>query len=255
MSGVLDGSLALVTGAAQGVGEVAALRLARDGALVAVNDRIDTPALQDVVARTGGLAAPADVSSFTETRAMVERVTAEAGRPIDVLVANAAVETMGDFLEQSDEDFWRQVDVNLTGTIALIQAVLPGMRELGHGRIVIMSSIWGITGYPRAVGYAASKAGTISLTKALARELGPEGIRVNAIAPGVIDSPQIAVDAEDAGMTLDELRDFYRARTPVNRLGQPEEFASLISHLARRDTTPFAGQVIQPNGGSEVAWA
>ena len=254
MSAPLDATVALVTGAAQGVGETTALRLAADGATVAVNDRVDSPELRSVVERCGGVAAPADVSDHAAVKAMVAAVVADAG-PIDVLVANAAVETMGDFLEQSDEDFWRQVDVNLTGTIALIQAVLPAMRRRGHGRIVILSSIWGITGYPRAVGYAASKAGTISLTKALARELGPEGIRVNAVAPGVIDSPQIEVDARDAGMTLDEIRAFYASRTPANRLGQREEFAALISFLVRRDTALFSGQVIQPNGGAQLGWA
>ena len=254
MSGPLNGSVALVTGAAQGVGEVTALRLAADGARVAANDVHATPALESVAKRCEGLVAAADVSDIDAVSSMVAEVEAAAG-PIDVLVANAAVEEMGDFLTQSDQSFQRQVDVNLTGTIALVQAVLPGMRRRGSGRIVLMSSIWGITGYPRAVGYSASKAGLISLTKALAQELVDDGITVNAIAPGVIDSPQIEVDARDAGMTLDEMRAFYAARTPAGRCGQPSEFAALIAFLARPDVTCFNGQVLQANGGAQLGWA
>lgn len=185
---------------------------------------------------------------------MVAKIAAEHG-PVEVLVANAAVETMGDFLTQSEDEFWQQVHVNLTGTYALIQAVLPGMRELGRGRIIVLSSIWAITGYPRAVAYAASKAGLIGLTKSLAIELAPEGITVNAIAPGCIDSPQIEVDAKDAGMTLDELRDHYAAQTALKRVAQPAEIAELISFLAGAGGSAYCGQVLQPNGGAQFGWA
>jgi NAD(P)-dependent dehydrogenase (short-subunit alcohol dehydrogenase family) len=247
-------AVALVTGAAQGIGTAIATRLAADGALVAVNDRADTSALQAVCADIGGVPAVADVGDHDAVAAMVAAIEAEHG-PIEVLVCNAAVETMGDFLEQTEEEFWTQVHVNLTGTYSLIQAVLPGMRKLGRGRIVIISSIWAITGYPRAVGYAASKAGLIGLTKSLGHELAPEGITVNAIAPGVIDSPQIEVDAQDAGMTLDELREFYSGHTAVRRVGQPEEIAGLIAMLVGPGGGSYVGQVVQPNGGAQFGWA
>lgn len=253
--GPLSGRVALVTGAAQGIGEVTARRLAADGATVAVNDLRETPRLTQLANELGGIAAPADVSDHEAIAAAVARVEERLGRPVDVLVANAALETMGGFLEQDDAGIFDQVDVNLTGTYSCIQAVLPGMRRAGGGSIVVISSIWGITGWPRAAGYSASKAGTISLTKALGRELAPAGIRVNAIAPGVIDSPQIEVDAADAGMTLDELRDMYAGRTALKRVGQPAEIASLVAFLAGPAADGYAGQVLQPNGGAQLGWA
>jgi NAD(P)-dependent dehydrogenase (short-subunit alcohol dehydrogenase family) len=223
MSRTREGRVALVTGAAQGIGRAVAIRLAADGARVAVNDLV--------------------------------RARETLGAPSDILVANAARETMGDFLEQDDDELFGQVDVNLTGTYSLISAVLPQIREVGRGSIVIFSSIWGITGAARAVGYSASKAGLNPLTKALARELSGDGIRVNALAPGLIDSPQIEVDAADAGMTRDELRASYAARTANGRVGQPEEIASLVSFLSADAGRAFTGQVVQPNGGSEMGWA
>jgi NAD(P)-dependent dehydrogenase (short-subunit alcohol dehydrogenase family) len=249
-----DKTVALVTGAAQGIGTAIATRLAADGRTVAANDRVASDALSAVCADLGAVEAIADVSDAQQVGDLVARLEAEHG-PVDVLVANAAVETMGGFLDQTEEEFWRQIDVNLTGTFHLIQAVLPGMRRLGRGRIIITSSIWAITGFPRAAAYAASKAGLIQLTKNLAFELGPEGIIVSAIAPGVIDSPQIEVDAEDMNMTLDELRAFYSAKTAVERVGQPEEIAGLISFLASDTSGAYLGQVLQPNGGAQFGWA
>jgi NAD(P)-dependent dehydrogenase (short-subunit alcohol dehydrogenase family) len=255
MSGSLEGRVALVTGAAQGIGRAVAIRLAADGARVAVNDLVETAALTGLAREIGGITAPADVSDHAAVTGALARVREELGAPVDILVANAARETMGDFLEQDDDALFGQVDVNLTGTYSLISAVLPQMREAGRGSIVIFSSIWGITGAARAVGYSASKAGLNPLTKALARELSADGIRVNALAPGPIDSPQIEVDAADAGMTLDELRAYYASRTANGRVGQPEEIASLVSFLSGDAGRAFTGQVVQPNGGSEMGWA
>lgn len=250
----LAGRVALVTGAAQGIGAVTARRLAADGATVVVNDLRETPALTALAQELGGVTAPADVADHAAIVAAVARAEEQLARPVDLLVANAALEQMGDFLEQSEAEIFDQVDVNLTGTYASIQAVLPGMRRAGGGAIVVISSIWGITGWPRAAAYSASKAGTISLVKALGRELAPL-VRVNAIAPGVIDSPQIEVDAADAGMTLDALREMYASRTALKRVGQPIEIASLTSFLLGPGAAAYAGQVLQPNGGAQLGWA
>jgi NAD(P)-dependent dehydrogenase (short-subunit alcohol dehydrogenase family) len=246
--------IALVTGAAQGIGAAIAARLAADGRAVAANDRIASAKLDAVCAATGAIPAVADLSDHDAVFGMVAKLE-EQGHSVEVVVANGAVEAMGDFLEQPEDEFWHQIDVNLTGTFSLVQAVVPGMRRLGHGRIIVLSSIWAITGYPRAVAYSASKAGLISMVKSLARELGPEDITVNAIAPGCIDSPQIEVDAQDMGMTLDELRAFYAAKTAMERVGQPEEIASLCSFLASDGAAGYLGQVVQPNGGAQFGWA
>lgn len=255
MTTPLEGRVALVTGAAQGIGAVTARRLAADGATVVLNDLRETPVLTAFAQELQGVTAPADVSDHAAIAAAVARAEEQLGRPVDLLVANAALEQMGDFLEASEAEIFDQVDVNLTGTYASIQAVLPGMRRAGGGAIVVISSIWGITGWPRAAAYSASKAGTISLVKALGRELAPSGVRVNAIAPGVIDSPQIEVDAADAGMTLDELRSMYAERTALKRVGQPMEIASLTSFLLGPGAASYAGQVLQPNGGAQLGWA
>lgn len=169
---------------------------------------------------------------------------------MSVLVANHAYMTMAPFLEHDPDDWWRVVDTNLTGTFHLIQAVLPGMRQQGYGRIVVITSEWGVTGWPGATAYAASKAGLISLVKTLGRELAPEGIVVNAIAPGVIDTPQLMVDAEDAGVSLDEIRHRYAAQIPLGRIGSPQEVSEAVALLADPRLGSMVGQVLQVNGGS-----
>jgi NAD(P)-dependent dehydrogenase (short-subunit alcohol dehydrogenase family) len=128
--------------------------------------------------------------------------------------------------------------------------VLPGMRRLGGGHIVIIASEWGVIGWPRATAYGASKAGLISLTKTLGRELAPEGIYVNAIAPGVTDTPQLAVDASDAGLTLEQMHSEYAKDIPLGRIGQPHEIAAGVSLLTRPNMGALVGQVLQINGGT-----
>jgi 2-hydroxycyclohexanecarboxyl-CoA dehydrogenase len=164
-------------------------------------------------------------------------------------VANAAAMAMSPFLDAKPDDWWRQVDVNLSGHFRLIQAVIPGMRAAGYGRIVIIASGWGVIGHPNATAYAASKAGLIALTKGLGRELGPQGILANAIAPSYIDTEQLRVDAADAGISLDEMRQRYRDLVPVRRLASPEDIAAAVSFLAGPGSSAVVGQVLQPSGG------
>ena len=135
----LAGTVALVTGAAQGIGRATALRLAADGAAVAISDREPSPELDAVADACGGVTAVADVSDPGAVEEMVVRIRNSVG-PIDLLVANAAYMSMGSFLEQDEADWWRQVDTNLSGTFYLVRSVLPRMRRLRGGRIVIISS-------------------------------------------------------------------------------------------------------------------
>jgi 2-hydroxycyclohexanecarboxyl-CoA dehydrogenase len=241
-------SVALITGAAQGLGHATALRLAADGFTVAVNDLTDDGRLTDLAERTGGLAFVADISDPVAGPAMVRAVADRLG-PVEVLVANAAAMAMSPFLESKPDEWWHQIDVNLSGHFRIIQAVIPGMRVLGHGRIVIISSGWGVIGHPNATAYAASKAGLIALAKGLGRELGPQGILTNAIAPSFIDTEQLQVDADDAGITLDEMRRVYSELIPVRQLASPEDIAAAVAFLAGPGSSAVVGQILQPNGG------
>ena len=245
----LEGTVALVTGAAQGIGRATAFRLAADGATVALNDREPSRALEEVAASCGGVAAAADVSDPEAVAEMVTRIEKNVG-PVGVLISNAAYMSMGSFTEQDEADWWRQVNTNLSGTFYLVREVLPGMRRLGRGRIVLVSSEWGVVGWPNATAYSASKAGLISLGKTLGRELAPENIITNVVAPGVTDTPQLEVDARDAGVPLEEMKARYAAQTPVGRIGRPEDIASTVAFLAREGSSALVGQVIQPNGGT-----
>jgi NAD(P)-dependent dehydrogenase (short-subunit alcohol dehydrogenase family) len=246
--GKLDGMVCLVTGAAQGMGRGMVIRMASEGARVAVNDVSDDDRLKGVVAEMGGFPAPADIADPVAVRRMVGDVEAALG-PIEVLVCNAARMTMMPFLEEPPEQWWEQVDVNLTGHMDVIAAVLPGMRRLGRGRVVIISSLWGPTGWENASGYTATKSGLISLGRALGRELAPEGIYVTIIAPGITDTPQLQVDADDAGVTLEEIHAFYAKNIPAGRIAVPDDIARVVVFLSTESARAFVGQTIQPNGG------
>jgi NAD(P)-dependent dehydrogenase (short-subunit alcohol dehydrogenase family) len=252
--GTLTGRVALVTGAGQGMGAAHARRLAREGAVLAVNDRQDSPALQALAKELGGVCAPGDVSDPDQVRALVSDVVRQVG-DVDVLVANHAYMTMAPFLEHDLDDWWAVLDTNLGGTFHLVQAVLPGMRRRGGGRIVLVTSEWGVTGWSGATAYAASKAGLISLTKTLGRELAPEGIIVNALAPGVTDTPQLEVDAHDAGVDLAAMHQRYAQDIPLGRIARAEEMADVVALLADFRLSAMVGQVVQANGGSTRARA
>ncbi|HEX9066832.1 MAG TPA: SDR family oxidoreductase [Streptosporangiaceae bacterium] len=240
--------VALVTGAAQGLGHATALRLATDGFAVAVNDIGDDGRLAALAARTGGPAVPGDIADPAATAAITEAVIAAYGR-IDVLVANAAAMAMGPFLEQDPDVWWRQIEVNLSGHFRLVQAVVPHMRAAGSGRIVLIASGWGVIGHPNATAYAASKAGLIALAKGLGRELAPDGIGTNAIAPSYIDTEQLQVDADDLGISLDEMRRRYTELIPTGQLATADDVAGAVAFLAGPGGSAFVGQVLQPSGG------
>jgi NAD(P)-dependent dehydrogenase (short-subunit alcohol dehydrogenase family) len=244
----LHGRLALVTGAAQGIGAAIARRLAADGAEVGVNDLRESEALMAVVAATGGFPAIADITDPVVAD-LVDGIERDR-RPIDVLVCNAAYMSMAPFTDDDEDDWWKVVDTNLSGTFALIQAVLPGMRRAGGGNVVVIASEWGVIGWPGATAYSASKAGLIALVKTLGRELARENITVNAIAPGVVDTPQLNVDAEAASISLDEMHRRYGAEIPMGRIGHADEIAGAVALLARSDVGAMVGQTLQINGGS-----
>jgi NAD(P)-dependent dehydrogenase (short-subunit alcohol dehydrogenase family) len=240
--------VALVTGAAGGLGRVTAQRLTADGFTVAVNDVVLDERLEELAAELGGHPVAGDISAPDAGATIVAEVERALG-PVDVLVANAAAMQMGPFLEADPDSWWHQIDVNLSGHFRLIQAVVPRMRERGGGRIVIIASNWGVVGHPNATAYAASKGGLVALTKGLGRELGPDGILTNALAPAYIDTPQLQVDADDLGITLDEMRAQYAALVPTRLLQTPQDVAGAVSFLAGPASGGMVGQILQPNGG------
>jgi NAD(P)-dependent dehydrogenase (short-subunit alcohol dehydrogenase family) len=244
----IEGRVALVTGAGQGIGEATAMRLAQEGALMCINDV--NPGTADKVARaTDGLSVPFDVSDPVAVREQVAHCEREVG-PIDLLVANHAFMTMAPFLEQSEAEFARTLEVNLLGTAWLIGSCAPSMALRGYGRIVAMASEWGIIGWPNATAHTASKGAIISLVKSAAREFARSGVAINAVAPGVTDTPQLDVDAADAGLTHEEMVATYDRDVPLGRIGRPSDIAATIAFLLSAPAIAFVGQVVGPNGGS-----
>ena len=244
----LKNRVALVTGAGQGIGRATAIRLAQEGARVAVNGRMAHPKIDAVVQETGGIPVIADIADAVQVEKMVEDVEKKLG-PVDILVANAARMTMAPFLAQSPVQWWEQIDINLTGHIRCIHAVLPGMRRLGGGTIIIISSIFGVEGWKNASGYGASKSGLTALGESLAQELRSDNIHVGIIHPGVIDTPQLQIDAADLGMSLDEVKAMYAKDIPMGRIGDPEEVAATIAFLAAEEALFSQGSIFRLTAG------
>ena len=246
----LAGRTALVTGATGGLGaaETAALRTA--GARVIAHARSDGDRLRALERTTGAVGLAQDLGTPEACRELVRSAAAVHGS-LDIVVANHATMSMASLVDADPDEWWRVVDTNLLGTFALLQESVRVMRaQGGGGRIVVIVSEWGVTGWPGATAYAASKAGLISLVKCLGHELAPEGIFVNAIAPGVIDTPQLTVDADDAGLSLDAMHAHYASGIPLGRIGRPEEIAAAVTFLAQPTLRSMAGQTLQINGGA-----
>ena len=237
---------AIVTGGSRGIGAAAALLLAREGWRVAVGchrhpDRAQ--ALCDRLRREGGEAVPfcGDVSLVAEMEAQVQAVVERWGQ-IDLLVNNAGIAQQKLFTDITEAEWDRMFAVNAKGLYACCRAVVPGMIRRHSGNIINVSSMWGQAGASCEVHYSAAKAAVIGFTKALAKELGPSGIRVNCVAPGVIATE---MNAALDGETLDALRE----ETPLGTIGTPEEAARAILWLAGNGASFVTGQVIGVNGG------
>ena len=183
----------------------------------------------------------ADVSDPQQVEQMVQTVLQQFGH-IDVLVCNAGIARQGLLTDFTPEDWRRMMAVNLDGTFYCCRSVLPSMIHRHSGSIITTSSIWGLTGASCEVPYSAAKAGIIGLTKALAKEVGPSGIRVNCIAPGVVDT-------EMNGALGQEVMDQLREETPLCTIGTPQQIAQVSLFLAGEQASFVTGQVISPNGG------
>jgi len=242
----LSGKVALVTGARRGLGKAIALTMARAGAQVAVNDVADGARESEQVAEEiralgrKALVVAADITDAGQVQAMVERVVAEAGG-LDVLVNNAGITRDTPLIRMSDED-WRQVlEVNLTGAFLCTRAAARHMIRHG-GAIVNISSVVGLAGNPGQANYAASKAGLIGLTKSCARELASRGVRVNAVAPGFIESPM-------TDKLPQQVRERWLSQIPLARLGAADDVAAAAVFLASPLASYVTGQVLCVDGG------
>jgi 3-oxoacyl-[acyl-carrier protein] reductase len=263
----LQGKVAVVTGGGSGIGEAICLRFAREGVKVAVLD-VDEQAAGLTAELAGGHAVHADVSDSASVDRALERAEAELG-PVDVWVNNAGipasaqaervvprlehqleeaaaggpVETALDGLVRLPDEEWRRMlAVHLDGTFFGTRAAARSMAARGTGAIVNIASICGLDGCPGYPHYSAAKAGILGFTRAVAKELAVQGIRVNAVAPGFVDAPT-------AGLQGDRVRTALRLRTPLGRFARSEEVAAAVAFLAGDEAGYFVGQTLSPNGG------
>lgn len=238
--------VALVTGASRGIGRAIALELGRAGCAVCVNYLNSRQSAQEVAEtlRSEGcdaVAVQADVADGKAVADMVRQAEKELG-PVTVLVNNAGVAGQAQFQDITDEMWNRYLAVNLGGARNTIRAVLPHMLSEKSGAIVNISSIWGLRGASCEVAYACTKAAIIALTRSLAMELAPSGIRVNCVAPGVINTDMVQVLGQET------LRDLAE-QTPLGRLGTPEDIAHAVAFLASDKASFITGQVLGADGG------
>ena len=244
----LEGRIALVTGGASGIGAATARRLAAEGARVAVAD-VNEAGARSVASEIDGTAVRMDV---TDVESVARRRRRRAG-DVDVLVNNAGTDRFS-FFVNTDAELWDFVlAVNLRGTIAVTHAVLDGMQKRGRGAIVNVASEAGRVGSQGSVVYSAAKGGVIAFTRAVARESSRFGVRVNAVAPGPIDTPLLNAAPEQLGEIGERLKAGMIAATSMRRIGQPEEVAAAIAFLACDDASFVTGQTINVSGGLSMA--
>lgn len=232
----------LITGASRGIGAAAARLFAAQGYRVAICCHTQMEKAEELAASLPDAAAfTADIAKETDVVRMVDAVHSRFGE-IHVLINNAGIAMQKMFTDTTAADWNRIFDVNVTGIFYACRAVLPEMIRRKSGRIVNVSSMWGVTGASCEVAYSASKAAVIGLTKALAKEVGLSGITVNCVAPGVIDTEMNAnLSAEDRAVLCDE--------TPLARIGTAQEAAQAILFLASDRASFVTGQVLGVNGG------
>lgn len=232
---------ALVTGATGAIGSAVCRRLARDGVSVAVGYRTDPQTAQSLARELGGLAVYCDVTDPQSVQAAVDNVL-EKFCQLDILVCNAGVAWRGLLQDMTWAEWRRVMAVDLDGVFACCHAALPSMISRKSGQIITISSMWGEVGASCEAAYSAAKAGVIGLTRALAKEVGPSGVQVNCVSPGVIQSRMNeTLEPQDLEALAND--------TPLGRIGAPKEVAEAVAFLASDAAGFITGQVLGVNGG------
>lgn len=247
--------IAVITGAGSGIGKACARRFAAAGGRVAITD-VDADALAGVASginAQGGecLEFVADVADQDASRRVADAVLSAWGR-IDALVANAGVQIGGSLLDATDDHWDRILGVNLKGAAHSCKAVLPSMRDRGTGALVIVSSVNAIIGSPGMTIYDMSKAGVLGLTRSLAAEFGPDGIRVNAVCPGNTITDFHINRMAERGVTVEQIRDMSKGYGLLGRAAEPEEIANAVHFLAGAEASFITGQALIVDGGFSV---
>ena len=243
---LLEGKVALITGAARGIGKAIALKYASEGANIAFTDLVINEAAQETVAELEAFgvkvcAYASNAADFEATQTVVEQVVADFGR-IDILVNNAGITKDGLVMRMSEQQWDAVIDVNMKSAFNFLHAVVPVMARQRSGSIINMASIAGQTGNPGQVNYSASKAGLIAMAKSVAKEMGPRGIRANAIAPGYVITEMTEVLPQ-------AVKDEFIKLIPLKRGATVEEIANTALYLASDLSSYVTGQVIAVNGG------
>ena len=238
---LLEGKVALVTGAGRGIGKAIALRVAQEGANVAFTDLAVNEAVEETVKELEAMGVKAkayasNAANFDETHEVVKQVVEDFGR-IDVLVNNAGITKDGLMMRMSEAQWDAVINVNLKSAFNFIHAVTPVMAKQRSGSIINMSSVVGVSGNAGQCNYSASKAGMIGLAKSIAKEMGPRGIRANCIAPGFIIT-------EMTNQLSQEVKDAWAVQIPLRRGGTPEDVANVALFLASDLSSYVSGQVI-----------
>ena len=238
---MLEGKVALVTGAGRGIGSTIAETLAREGAFVVVNYRGSGQAAQELAEKIGGVAMQCDVADFEACENMIKTMIETYGH-LDILVNNAGITRDGLLMKMSEEDFDAVLNTNLKGAFNCIKHISRQMLKQKSGHIVNISSVSGVMGNAGQVNYSASKAGIIGMTKAVAREMASRGITCNAVAPGFIKTDMTDV-------LSDTIKESINAQIPMRTFGETADVANLVAFLASDEAKYITGQVIAVNGG------
>ncbi len=247
--GLLDGKVALITGAARGIGKAVALKFAAEGADIAFTDLVINEDAQQTVAELEAFgrkvkAYASNAANFEETHAVVEQIKEDFGH-IDILVNNAGITKDGLMLKMTEGQWDAVIAVNLKSAFNFIHALTPIMMSQRGGSIINMSSVVGVHGNAAQCNYAASKAGLIALAKSIGQEMGRKGVRANSIAPGFIETAMTQALPE-------EIRKEWMEKIPLRRGGTPEDIANVATFLASDMSSYVTGQVIQVDGGMNM---